>query len=82
VLFVIRTTGNPFRSRPSPLLAATVSLVLFLGLTLPVSPLAASLGFVPLPAAYIAYLVVVTSLYLTLVQVVKSQLLRRLYPAH
>src|SRR6185503_1106416 len=43
VLFVIRTAGNPFRSRPSlPLAMATVGMALF-GVLLPFTPLASTL---------------------------------------
>lgn len=77
VLFVIRTAGNPLRSRPSPWLATTAVLVVLAGVALPWTPLAPSLGFVPLHAGYLAYLVVITATYLTLVQIVKSRLLRR-----
>src|SRR4029079_156698 len=40
VLFVIRTAGNPFRSRPSLPLAITTGLIVLASLLLPVSPLA------------------------------------------
>jgi Mg2+-importing ATPase len=78
VLFVIRTAGNPFRSRPSPPLAVTTVLVVLIGVILPFTPLAATLGFVPLPAAYFVFLGVVTLTYLALVEVVKRRLMRRL----
>ena len=49
VIFVIRTRGNPFRSRPSTLLTATsLSAVMLAGL-LPFTALGTRLGFVPLP---------------------------------
>ena len=52
VLFVIRTSRNPFQSRPSgPLIASTLSVVA-IGIYLPFSPLASVLGFTPLPARY------------------------------
>src|SRR5450432_3044820 len=52
VLFVIRTIGNPFRSRPSPPLTITTILIVVVGVLLPFSPLANILGFTPLPASY------------------------------
>jgi Mg2+-importing ATPase len=78
VLFVIRTAGNPLRSRPSPWLTATTLLVAGIGCALPFTPLAAGLGFVPLPPAYFAFLAAATVTYLALVEAVKRRLLRRL----
>ena len=78
VLFVIRTAGNPLHSRPSPALALTTVLVVLIGVILPFTPLAATLGFVPLPAAYFVFLGAVTMTYLVLVELVKRRLMRRL----
>jgi Mg2+-importing ATPase len=78
VLFVIRTAGNPLRSRPSLPLAVTTVLVVLVGVTLPFTPLAALLGFVPLPSGYFVFLGGVTLTYLVLVEVVKRRLMRRL----
>ncbi len=78
VLFVIRTAGNPLRSRPSLPLTITVLLVVLVGAVLPFSPLAAPLGFTPMPAGYYLVLVGVTSAYLVFVEVVKRQLMSRL----
>ena len=44
VLFVIRTAGNPLRSRPSLPLTVTTLLVVLIGVILPFTPLAAALG--------------------------------------
>src|SRR5207245_1047850 len=78
VLFVIRTTGNPLRSRPSLPLAVTTVLVVLIGVILPFTPLAATLGFVPLPGAYFVFLGGVTMTYLVLVEMVKRRLMRKL----
>ena len=78
VLFVIRTAGNPWRSQPSLPLAVTTVLVVLIGVILPFTPLAATLGFVPLPGAYFVFLGGVTLTYLALVEVVKRRLMRRL----
>jgi Mg2+-importing ATPase len=78
VLFVIRTAGNPFRSRPSLPLAVTTALVALIGVILPFTPLAATLGFVPLPGAYFVFLGGATVTYLILVELVKRRLMRRL----
>jgi Mg2+-importing ATPase len=78
VLFVIRTAGNPLRSRPSTALAVTTLAIVAVGLLLPFSPLAAPLGFVPLPATYFVFLGVATSTYLILVEIAKRLFVRRL----
>jgi Mg2+-importing ATPase len=78
VLFVIRTAGNPWRSRPSSALTVTTVLVVLIGVMLPFTPLAAPLGFVSLPAWYFVFLGGVTITYLGLVELVKRRLMRRL----
>jgi len=76
VLFIIRTMGNPFRSRPSPALAITAVLVVAIGAMLPVTPLADVLGFTPLPLPYLAFVAVATAVYLGLVNMAKGRLAR------
>ncbi|HEX8992781.1 MAG TPA: magnesium-translocating P-type ATPase [Anaerolineales bacterium] len=78
VLFVIRTQGNPFRSRPSRPLTLTVLAIVAIGIALPFLPIAGFLGFVPLPAGYFLFLVAATALYLALVEVVKRRIMGRL----
>jgi Mg2+-importing ATPase len=76
VLLVIRTLGNPLRSRPStPLLASTLAIVA-VAVILPYTPLAPRLGFVPLPAAYLAFVAVAVAVYLVLVELVKRPFVR------
>jgi Mg2+-importing ATPase len=77
VLFVIRTSRNPFRSRPSRPLAATTLTIVAAGILLPFSRLAGPLGFAPLPGRYFAYLAAATLVYLVLVELGKSLLLGR-----
>src|SRR2546428_7936613 len=55
VLFVIRTAGNPLRSRPSLPLAVTTILVVLIGVALPFTPPAARLGFGALPGTYFGF---------------------------
>src|SRR5262249_36266442 len=76
VLFVIRTAKNPLRSRPSRPLIATCLAVVAVGVYLPFSPLAAVLGFTPMPAAYFAFVALATLAYLVLVEAAKRRLLR------
>jgi Mg2+-importing ATPase len=75
VLFVIRTSKNPFRSRPSGPLLATCLASVAVGIYLPFSPLAAVLGFTPLPAKYFGFVAVATGVYLLLVEAAKRRLL-------
>ena len=77
VLFVIRTSGNPLRSRPSNPLLATCLAVVAVGIYLPFSPLAGVPGFTPLPAGYFAFLAVATAAYLLLVEAAKRRVMRR-----
>jgi Mg2+-importing ATPase len=78
VVHIIRTGKIPFvQSRPSlPLLLTTVAICLF-ALWLPVSPLAATLGFVPMPQFYWLALMALLGGYLLLGQWVKSRFIRR-----
>ncbi|GCE06529.1 magnesium-translocating P-type ATPase [Dictyobacter aurantiacus] len=78
VIFIIRTVGNPFRSRPSiPLTITTVGVVL-IGAILPFTPLSRPLGFTPLPPLYFLFLGLMVAVYLFLVQLVKGWLMRNL----
>lgn len=77
IIHVIRTGKFPFRdSRASfPLLATTVAICL-VGMWLPFSPLAVSLGFTALPAGYWPLLLLILTAYLVLTQAVKVWLFR------
>ena len=77
VLLVIRTTSNPFRSRPSRALLATVIAIVSIGASLPFTPLAPRLGFTPLPLGFFVFLVVANASYLFLVELAKRPLVRR-----
>ncbi|NVB85002.1 MAG: magnesium-translocating P-type ATPase [Kofleriaceae bacterium] len=76
VIFVIRTSGNPLRSRPSRPLVATTLAAITVACLLPFTPFAHWLGFVPLPPAYFAFLGGAVLTYLALVEVVKRLLFR------
>jgi Mg2+-importing ATPase len=78
VLFIIRTAGNPLRSRPSLPLAITTILVVCTGILLPFTPLAGPLGFTPLPPVYFLFLTGMIISYLLLVEIVKRRLMSRL----
>ena len=72
IIFAIRTRRIPFfRSHPSlPLTLAALGVVT-VGALLPATPLAQTLGFQPLPAAYFATLAGMVVCYLALVEVGK-----------
>lgn len=76
VLFVIRTAGNPFRSRPSPALTFTILAVVACGVLLPFTPLGAYFGFVALPWPFFSFLVAATVLYLVAVEYAKRLVIR------
>ena len=79
VVFVIRTRRSPsWTSRPSRAMVVLPIACASVGALLPVTPLAAPLGFTPLPVAFFAILVVMIAAYLVLVEVVK----RRFYAGH
>ena len=78
VLLVIRTTGNPFRNRPSRLLAATVAATTIVGVLLPFTSLRRPLGFVVPSAAFVSFVAVATIFYLFAVQIAKRRLVPRL----
>ena len=77
VVFVIRTAGNPFTSRPSwPLLIAVLTVVT-IATGLPYTPLRDWLGFTPLPLPLLGTIALLTVTYLALVQGVKTWFYRR-----
>jgi P-type Mg2+ transporter len=78
VIFIIRTAGRPWRSRPSAALTATTLLVVLGGMAIPFTPLARPLGFSPLPATFFAFLIAATGTYLLFVELVKRRLMKRL----
>ena len=77
VVFVIRTAGNPFRSRPSRALLVSVLTVVAIAATLPYFPPAALLGFTPLPGPLLMAIALLALTYLMVVQLVKSWFYRR-----
>jgi rhodanese-related sulfurtransferase len=77
-IFAIRTRRVPFfRSRPSrPLLVSTLVCVT-IGVLLPFSPLADTLGFTSLPAGLVVVLAAMIPLYLLLLELGKRRFYRR-----
>ncbi len=78
VVFVIRTSGSPFKSLPSKPLLITIAASIGVGIALPYSPLGNLLKFTPLPWTFFAYLIVATVTYMALVDIVKRRLMLRL----
>jgi len=73
IIHVIRTNKVPFiQSRASTPLIITSLLIVSIGAFLPFSPLASTLGFVPLPTAYWGYLAGMLVCYIGLTQLVKT----------
>ena len=78
IIHVIRTNKIPFiQSRASWPLILTSILIVAVGAGLTVSPLAKTLGFVPLPALYWLFLAIMLLGYAILTQVVKTWFIRR-----
>jgi len=77
VIFVIRTRGNPLRSRPHPVLTVTSLVIVALAMVLPFTPMGRVFGFVPLPAGFYAALAVMVLSYLGVVMAVRRQVERR-----
>jgi Mg2+-importing ATPase len=78
IIHIIRTNKIPFiQSRASWQLILTSIIIVVAGALLTVSPLANTLGFVPLPPIYWLYLAIMMLGYALLTQVVKSWFMRR-----
>jgi len=71
VIFIIRTQGSPFRSRPSKVLAAASLFVVLAAAVLPFTPLAEVLGFTAPPPLFYAILLAMVLGYLLAVEGVK-----------
>ncbi|MGA2436849.1 MAG: cation transporting ATPase C-terminal domain-containing protein, partial [Bryobacteraceae bacterium] len=77
VVFVIRTAGNPLKSRPSrPLMTAVIAIVA-IATALPYTPLGTLLRFTPLPLSLLGAIAGLAVTYLLVVQVVKTWFYRK-----
>jgi Cation transporting ATPase, C-terminus len=76
VIFVLRTRGNPLKSRPHPLLAATSIAVVVLAVALPFTPLGAWFGFAPPSATFLMAIAGLTVSYLVTAQGAKRAFYR------
>jgi len=77
VIFIIRTRGNPLRSRANPLLTATSLAVVAIAVALPFTPIGAHFGFVPPPARFYLILGAMVAVYLCAVEFAKRVFYRR-----
>ncbi|HEX7469786.1 MAG TPA: HAD-IC family P-type ATPase, partial [Verrucomicrobiae bacterium] len=79
IIHVIRTNLIPFvQSKASWQLTMTTLFIMAIGAYLPYSPLATTLGFVPLPPLYWLFLLLTLLCYVGLTQVVKTWLIRKI----
>jgi len=72
VIFIIRTRGNPFKSRAHPILVATSLAVVAIGAVLPFTPVGSYFGFVPPPAQFYFILAGMVVVYLLIVEAAKQ----------
>jgi Mg2+-importing ATPase len=78
IIHIIRTNKIPFlQSRPSVPLVLTSTMIMMIGMWLPHSGLAVSLGFTELPTLYWPILLLTLLCYIVLTQAAKTVLLRR-----
>jgi len=71
IVLVVRTRQPLGRSRPAGVLVATTAAVIALAVTLPYTPLALLLGFVPLPPAFLVTMLVIVLLYALAAEITK-----------
>jgi len=68
VIFIIRTRGNPLKSRAHPLLTLTSLVVVAIAVSLPFTPIGTYFGFVPPPARFYLILGAMVLAYLLVVE--------------
>jgi Mg2+-importing ATPase len=72
VIFIIRTHGPAWMSRPHPVLIATSLCALAAALVLVVSPIATIFGFVPVPTGLTLTILVIVLAYLACAEIAKG----------
>jgi Mg2+-importing ATPase len=77
VIFIIRTRGNPLRSRAHPVLAASSLAIVGIAVLLPTTPVGAYFGFVAPPASFYLILGAMVLVYLLVVELAKQAFYRR-----
>lgn len=79
IIFAIRTRLPMFRSKPNPIVIATMLSMVAVTLVLPFTPVAAWFGLVPLPSIFFWYLIAVLVGYFAVVEIVKARFGRYLF---
>jgi len=78
IIHMIRTAKIPFlQSWASASMLIITATIMAIGMYLPFSPLASSLGFVPLPSVYFLWLALILSCHCILTQFVKSWFIKK-----
>jgi P-type Mg2+ transporter len=77
IVLVVRTRRPFFMSRPGPHLLVATVLVVVATLALPYTPLAAVLGFTPLPVRYLPVLATIVACYIGAAELTKRVFYRR-----
>jgi Mg2+-importing ATPase len=77
VIFLIRTRGKAYLSRPHSLLAVTSLTIVSVAAIIPFTPLGAWFGFVAPPAGLLVTIAILTAAYLIAVEVAKRWFFRR-----
>lgn len=76
IIYVVRTFKRFYKSRPAPWLMISSVSVALIGIYLPYSPLAAWMGFVPLPGGVLFGLIGIVILYAATSELTKTYLFR------
>jgi len=71
VIFILRTRGNPFKSRAHPILVATSLTIVAIAAALPFTPIGSYFGFVPPPARFYFILAGMVISYMLIVEMAK-----------
>jgi len=71
IVFVVRSSSPFFKTRPGNYLIATTLMVVAITLSLPFTPIAPIVGFVPLPLSLIGMLLMIVTLYLSTAEIAK-----------
>ena len=72
VIFILRTRGNPFKSRAHPILVATSLAIVTIAALLPFTSVGAYFGFVPPPTRFYLILAAMVVTYLLIVELAKT----------
>jgi Mg2+-importing ATPase len=82
IVFVVRSSQAFFVSKPGKYLVAATLTVVAITVTLPYTPLAPLIGFVPLPPALLGMLALIVVLYLSTAEIAKHIFYRLVKQSH